>query len=54
MVSKKTWCDKCNEADLGLKEPSMFKENGKTFIEGKCIICGEPQTSTVTTKEVKE
>ena len=49
---KETWCDKCDKADLGLKDPLMYIENGKTFISGKCIVCGEEQTSQVITKEV--
>ena len=47
-----TWCDKCDKVDLGLKDPIMYKENEKQFVEGKCIECGEPQTSQVTTKNV--
>jgi len=47
-----SWCDKCNKADLGLKEPVMYIENGQTYISGKCVVCGEPQTSQVITKNV--
>ena len=49
---KETWCDKCGKADLGLKEPTMYKEDGKIFIEGKCVVCGEPQKSLVITKNI--
>lgn len=31
-----TWCDICNEADLGLFDPIEYEENNKIFIEGKC------------------
>jgi len=49
---KETWCDKCSKADLGIKDPAMYKENGNTFVTGKCVVCGEPQTSQVITKQV--
>jgi RNase P subunit RPR2 len=49
---KETWCDKCDKPDLGINEPVMYKENGKTFVSGKCVVCGEPQTSQVITKDV--
>ena len=48
---KETWCDKCAKADLGINEPVLYKKNGKTFIEGKCIICGEVQRSQIITKD---
>ena len=32
---KETYRDNCKNVDLGLNEPILFKENGKTFIEGK-------------------
>lgn len=34
-----TWCNVCNAPDLGLKEPTEYEENGKTFIEDLCRKC---------------
>ena len=47
-----SWCFKCNKPDLGIKEPLLYIEEGKTFIEGKCVVCGEVQRSQIITKEV--
>lgn len=44
---KETWCDKCNEADMGMVEPILYIENGKNYIEGKCAVCGEAQRAEV-------
>jgi len=49
---RETWCYKCNEADLGIKDPVLYKENDQTFVEGKCVKCGEPQISQVVIKEI--
>ncbi|PRC94543.1 hypothetical protein [Solimicrobium silvestre] len=38
-MMKNTWCDKCNAADFGLKDPIEYEENGKIIVEGKCSIC---------------
>ena len=45
-----TWCDKCNKADLGIKEPLLYIEEKKTYIEGKCLICGQTQKSEIVIK----
>ena len=34
-----TWCNKCSEADLGVRNPVIYIENGRKFVEGKCLIC---------------
>ena len=34
-----TWCDKCGESDIGISSPVLFTENGREFVEGKCLIC---------------
>ncbi len=49
-----TWCSICQKADLGIKNPVLFKENGITYIEGNCKICGELQSSKIVTKEIDE
>ena len=42
-----TWCDCCAKADLGLTDPIEYEEDGKIFIEGKCIHCGHRVVSSV-------
>jgi hypothetical protein len=37
-----SWCDVCNEADLGMREPREFEEDGKIVVEGLCRKCGSP------------
>jgi hypothetical protein len=49
---KETWCDKCDKADLGMKDPVLYVDDGKTFIEGKCLVCNEPVVSQIITKQV--
>jgi hypothetical protein len=40
MFSEDTWCDFCNEADLGLNKPIEYELGEKIFIEGVCKKCG--------------
>ncbi len=35
-----TWCDICNESDLGLTEPHEFEEDGEVILAGLCSRCG--------------
>ena len=37
-----TWCNNCQEIDLGMKDPKEYELNGVVVIEGKCKKCGEP------------
>jgi|GEM_PF-4158230 len=37
-----TWCDNCFAADLGIRQPELFEQGGKTFVEGRCNSCGTP------------
>jgi hypothetical protein len=48
-----SWCDSCEAADLGIVEPKIYIENDEEFLEGKCKVCGELQTTTVVIKELK-
>jgi len=49
-----TWCDTCAAADIGMKEPLEYEENGLLYVEDKCLTCGkrvesqisEPDTDT--------
>ena len=49
-----TWCNKCNKADLGLKNPLEYQQNGKTFIAGDCKLCGLEVISEIKTETIKE
>jgi hypothetical protein len=49
-----TWCDRCQEADLGLVEPHEYEEDGRVFIEGKCRCCGGRVVSEIIIKNVSE
>ncbi|MDH5630912.1 MAG: hypothetical protein OEY96_12245 [Gammaproteobacteria bacterium] len=51
---QETWCDQCEKPDLGMTEPVMYVENGKTYVEGKCSICSVSQKSQIITKEFDE
>lgn len=45
-----TWCNRCQQVDLGMSDPVEFTLNGRLFIEGRCLVCGE----TVTTELVED
>lgn len=36
-----TWCNHCQEVDLGMIEPVEYEFLERIFIEGKCAKCGE-------------
>ncbi|WP_108124862.1 hypothetical protein [Saccharospirillum mangrovi] len=35
-----TWCNDCQELDLGMTEPREYELNGRIYIEGRCVKCG--------------
>ncbi len=37
---EETWCDQCQEVNLGMVEPAEYELNEIIFIEGKCKKCG--------------
>jgi RNase P subunit RPR2 len=47
---KNTWCDNCNEADIGMKNPIEFEESGIVFVEGQCLRCGKTVRSEISEK----
>ena len=49
-----SWCDKCNEADLGIIEPELYIESEHQYISGKCSKCKEVCISEVVVKEFIE
>lgn len=37
---EQTWCDHCQEVNLGMVDPVEYEQNEIVFIEGKCAKCG--------------
>lgn len=37
-----TWCDQCQQADLGMTDPIEYQQFGVRFVEGRCKQCAEP------------
>lgn len=38
---RETWCDHCQQINLGMKDPVEYELQGIVFIEGRCCRCGE-------------
>lgn len=36
-----TWCNTCQEVDLGMVEPLEYEFLERIFVEGKCAKCGD-------------
>jgi len=36
-----TWCDHCQQADLGMTHPVEYEHQGLRFVEGRCRACAE-------------
>ena len=53
-LEEDTWCNKCDQADLGLIEPHEYEEYGRVFIEGKCRKCGEHVVSEIIDEKALE
>ena len=47
-ICENTWCDRCDEADIGLRDPQEYEENGRVLVEGKCIRCGSSVVTELT------
>ncbi len=48
---EQTWCDKCLQENLGMKEPVEYELKGTVCIEGKCNQCGEVVLTELTDEE---
>ena len=46
-----TWCNQCQQMDLGMTDPVEYEFMGRVFIEGKCLISGEPSITEVVDDE---
>ncbi|SEG10523.1 hypothetical protein [Marinobacterium lutimaris] len=45
---QETWCDNCQELNLGMSEPKEYELYGIIFIEGRCNKCGETVLTELT------
>ena len=43
-----TWCDQCQEANLGMHAVIEYELKGILFIEGKCLRCDQPVLTELT------
>ncbi|WP_420555401.1 hypothetical protein [Neptuniibacter marinus] len=48
---EETWCDNCQEVNLGMKNPIEYEQNDIIFIEGKCRKCGNTILTEITEEE---
>lgn len=48
---EQTWCDQCQEVNLGMIEPEEYELNEIIFIEGKCAKCGNTVLTEITDDE---
>lgn len=46
-----TWCETCEEADLGMTAPREYEENNRIYVEGRCRKCGRVVRSEIVHKE---
>ena len=42
-----TWCNTCQQVDLGMTDPVEYEFMDRIFVEGKCAVCGEPSITEV-------
>lgn len=45
---RETWCDNCQELNLGMRDPIEYELYGIIFIEGRCNKCGEQVLTELT------
>lgn len=46
-----TWCDRCQEADLGMHSSVRVEADGHIYVDGKCKRCGGPVRSEIVEKD---
>lgn len=42
-----TWCNQCQEVDLGMVNPQEYEFLGRIFLEGECVRCGAVSTTEI-------
>ena len=49
---EQTWCDSCQEADLGMHSPLEYELEGTIYIEGTCNKCGQQVYTELTDDDI--
>ncbi len=49
---EQTWCDHCQEADLGMSNPLEYEQEETIFVEGTCNRCGQPVYTELTDDDI--
>ena len=49
-----TWCNVCEQADLGMTDPVEFESEEGSVLEGRCAVCGAPVETLLTEVEAEE
>lgn len=44
---KNTWCNQCQQIDLGMVNPVEYELLERIYIDGECAKCGEKTTTEV-------
>ncbi|MGB0782573.1 MAG: hypothetical protein ACPGRG_05325 [Marinomonas sp.] len=42
-----TWCNHCQEIDLGMVNPKEFESKDRIWIEGECVKCGNTTVTEI-------
>lgn len=50
-LTERTWCDHCQQVDLGMTHPEEYELHGLIFIEGRCKECKEIVLTEITDDE---
>jgi hypothetical protein len=53
-ICENTWCDTCDEADIGLLNPIEYEEHGHIFVEGQCTRCRGKVATELTEHQTRE
>lgn len=48
---EQTWCNSCQEVNLGMTDPQEYELKGIIYIEGKCKKCGEVVLTELTDED---
>lgn len=51
---KNTWCNECQEIDLGMVNPVEYEFLERIYIDGECAKCGEMTTTEVVYEDEDE
>ena len=51
VLLEQTWCDQCQEVNLGMVEPVEYELHSIIFVEGKCAKCGAVSLTELTDED---